>query len=109
MLNELQDNKPKIILNPTQAAEKGIQEGDKVELYNDRGVLTGWASLDPGLRYECVIFEEGWWARYTSGQSYNALIYPHIKPTHEVYFVPQMWSPNTNWNECLVDVRKVGE
>jgi anaerobic selenocysteine-containing dehydrogenase len=109
MLNELQDNKPKITLNPTQAAEKGIHDGEKVELYNDRGVLTGWATLDPGLRYECVIFEQGWWDRYTCGQSYNALIFPHIKPTHEVYFVPQMWSPNTNWNECLVDVRKVGE
>lgn len=109
MLNELQDNKPKIILNPKQAEEKGIAAGDKVELYNGRGVLTGWASIDAGLHYECVIFEQGWWDRYTDNQSYNALIYPHINPTHEVYFVPQMWSPNTNWNECLVDVRKAGE
>lgn len=109
MLNELQDNKPKIIINPEYAAEKGIEEGEQVELYNDRGVLTGWAALDPGIRRDCAIFEQGWWDRYTKQQSYNALIYPHINPTHEVYFVPQMWSPNTNWNECLVEVRKAGE
>lgn len=109
MMNELEDEKPKLTLNPRQAAEKGIEDGDEIEAYNDRGKVTAFAALDPGLRYGCVVFEEGWWSRYTSRQSYNSLIYPHINPTHEAYFVPQMWSPNTCWNECLVDVRKVGE
>ncbi|MDR1082633.1 MAG: molybdopterin-dependent oxidoreductase [Coriobacteriales bacterium] len=104
-LLELQNEKPKAFINPTIAAEKNIEAGDEVEVYNDRGSVTGFAVLDPGIRSNVVIFEEGWWSAYT-GNSYNTLIYPHIKPTHEVYFVPQMWSPNTNWNECLCDVRK---
>jgi hypothetical protein len=53
-----------------------------------------------------VIFEEGWWSRYTHGTSYNTLLYPWINPVHEVYFVSQMWAPNTSWNECLVDFKK---
>lgn len=109
MLNELQDSKPKAYISPANAEARGLATGDKIEVFNNRGVLTGWVSVDPGIRDDCLIFEEGWWSRYTAGQSYNSLVYPHIKPTHEVYFVPQMWSPNTCWNECLVDIRKAGD
>lgn len=108
-MNELQDGRPRVWLNPQDAAAKGIEEGDLVEVYNDRGKVTGYALLDPGIGAKMVIFEQGWWSRYLRGDSYNALTYPFIKPTHEVYFVPGMWAPNTAWNECLVDVRKVGD
>ncbi|HVJ48818.1 molybdopterin-dependent oxidoreductase [Desulfitobacterium sp.] len=108
-MNELQDGKPRVWLNPQDAAEKGIKEGDTVELYNDRGTLTVFAVVDPGVGRKVAVFEEGWWARYLKGQSYNSLTYPFIKPTNEVYFVPGIWAPNTAWNECLCDVRKVGD
>ena len=106
MLRELQDDKPKVWLNPEDAAAKGIVEGDMVEVYNDRGRLLAQAIVDPGLKSKMCIFEEGWWSRYTHGTSYNTLIHPFVNPIHEVYFVSQMWAPNTCWNECLVDVRK---
>lgn len=108
-MNELQEGKPHIWLNPADAAEKGIQTGDEVEIYNDRGKVIAYAVIDPGAGRKVAVFEEGWWSRYTKGASYNSLTYPFIKPTHEVYFVPGMWAPNTAWNECLCDVRKVGK
>ena len=37
----------------------------------------------------------------------EASVSKRIKPLHEVYFVPGVWSPTTCWNECLVDVRRV--
>lgn len=106
MLRELQDDSAKVWLNPDAAAAKGIAEGDLVEVYNDRGRLLAEAILDPGLKEKMCVFDEGWWSRYTHGTSYNTLIHPFINPIHEVYFVSQMWAPNTCWNECLVDVRK---
>lgn len=106
MLRELQDDSAKVWLNPEDAEEKGIKQGDLVEVYNDRGRLLAEAVLDTGLKKKMCIFEEGWWSRYTHGTSYNTLIYPFINPIHEIYFVSQMWAPNTCWNECLVDVRK---
>lgn len=106
MLKELQDDRAKVFLNPEDAAQKGIVQGDTVEVYNDRGLLLAEAVLDPGLKTKMCVFEEGWWSRYTHGTSYNTLIHPFINPIHEVYFVSQMWAPNTSWNECLVDVRK---
>lgn len=108
-LNEIQGNKPAVWLNPEDAREKGINPGDHVELYNDRGRVRGYAVLNPGVHRGVVIFEQGWWSRYLDGDSYNTLTYPWIKPTHEVYFVPGIWSPNSSWNECLCDVRKAGE
>ena len=106
MMRELQDDSAKVYLNPDDASEKGVKAGDLVEVFNDRGRLIAEAVLDPGVRTMTVIFEEGWWSRYTHGTSYNTLLYPWINPVHEVYFVSQMWAPNTSWNECLVDFKK---
>lgn len=108
-MNELEEGKPHVWLNPKDASEKGIQDGDEVEIYNDRGKVTAFAIVDPGAGRKVAVFEEGWWSRYLKGDSYNSLTYPFIKPTHEVYFVPGMWAPNTAWNECLCDVRKVSD
>lgn len=108
-MNELQEGKPHVWLNPTDASEKGIKDGDEVEIYNDRGKVSAFAVVDPGAGQKVAVFEEGWWSRYLKGASYNSLTYPFIKPTHEVYFVPGIWAPNTAWNECLCDVRKVAD
>ncbi len=108
-MNELQDGRPRVWLNPGDASEKGIKEDDFIEIFNDRGKVSGYAVIDPGIGGKVVVFEQGWWSRYLKGESFNSLTYPFIKPTHEVYFVPGIWAPNTAWNECLCDVRKVGE
>ncbi|MCL1917681.1 MAG: molybdopterin-dependent oxidoreductase [Peptococcaceae bacterium] len=107
VFRELQDDRAKVKMNPQDAKEKRIKDGDYVKVFNDRGEVYGDVVLDPGIQAGSIIFEQGWWSRYTGGSSYNSLIYPFINPTHEVYHVPQMWSPNTSWNECLCDVRKV--
>ncbi len=108
-MDELQDGKPRVWLNPQDATAKGIKEDDYVEVYNDRGKVHGHAILDPGVGQNVVVFEQGWWSRYLNGESFNSLTYPFIKPTNEVYFVPGVWSPNAAWNECLCDVRKAGD
>ena len=104
-LNELQNDKPKVFLSGADAAERGIVEGELVEIFNGRGKTNGYAVLSDAAKPGVVIFEQGWWAKYLRDESYNSLTMPWIKSTHEVYFVPGIWSPNTCWNECLVDVR----
>jgi len=105
-LNELQGNRPKVFLNPEDAARRGIKAGELVEIYNNRGKTKAYAVIDPGCRQGTAVFEQGWWARYLKNESYNSLTMPWIKPLHEIYFVPGIWSPTTVWNECLVDVRR---
>jgi len=106
-LNELQGNKPKVFLNKADARERNIKAGELVEIYNNRGKTKAYAIIDPGCRKGTTILEEGWWAKYLQNESYNSLTMPWIKPLHEIYFVPGIWSPTTAWNECLVDVRRV--
>lgn len=107
MLLVLQDRKPRVWINPETAARKGIKEGDLVEVYNDFGRVRGYAALDPGVHPKVVIFEQGWWRRYTFDTHYNSPNYPWIKPTEIIYFTPGVWEPNTKWNNTLVDIRKV--
>nr|WP_230972497.1 molybdopterin-dependent oxidoreductase [Archaeoglobus neptunius] len=104
---ELQDYKPRVWMNPETAREKGIEEGDLVEVYNDRGSVTGYAVMDAGIHPSVIVFEQGWWSRYLRGRSYNTLTYPWIKATHLAYFVPGIWEPTTAWNEAACDVRKL--
>jgi len=106
-LNELQGHKPKVFLNEADARERSIHTGDFVEIYNNRGKTKAYASIDSGCRRGTAIFEQGWWARYLKNESYNSLTMPWIKPLHEIYFVPGIWTPTTVWNECLVDVRRI--
>ncbi|MCB2216399.1 molybdopterin-dependent oxidoreductase [Desulfofustis glycolicus] len=107
ILLELQDNKPKVFLHEADAHERHIDNGDLVQIYNDRGQTRANAVIDPGCSRGTAIFEEGWWSRYLAEEGYNTLTCPWIKPLHEIYFVPGIWSPTTVWNECLVDVRRI--
>jgi anaerobic selenocysteine-containing dehydrogenase len=107
ILLELQDNKAKVFLSQQDAGERGIKSGDLVQIYNDRGKTRAYAIIDPGCSVGTAIFEEGWWSRYLAGEGYNSLTFPWIKPLHEVYFVPGIWSPTSVWNECVVDVRRM--
>jgi len=79
-LNELQGNRPKVFLNPEDAARRRIKAGELVEIYNNRGKTKAYAVIDPGCRRGTAIFEQGWWARYLKNESYNSLTMPWIKP-----------------------------
>ncbi|MFO0754701.1 MAG: molybdopterin-dependent oxidoreductase [Thermodesulfovibrionales bacterium] len=103
---ELQNFKPKVWINPQALEEKHLKEGDLVEVFNNRGKVYGYAVADPGLHRDVLVFEQGWWSKYTLNTSYNTLTYPWIKASHYIYFVPGVWEPTTAWNEAAVEVKK---
>lgn len=102
---EIQDNTPKVWLNPETAAERGLKTGDWVEVYNSRGTVEGQLIEDPGVYPTQCIFDQGWWSAYDNKTSYNSLIWPWINPTNEVYYMVSVWSPNMAWNETVCNVR----
>lgn len=107
-LLELQDYKPKVFINKVDAKKRNIKDGDFVEIYNNRGKVSGYAVISgKGSSEGSITFEQGWWSKYTQNESFNSLLYPWVKPIHEIYFLPGMWTPTTCWNESLVEVRKV--
>lgn len=102
---EIQDNTPKVWLNPDTAHERGLKNGDWVEVYNSRGSVQGMLIEDPGVYPTQCVYDQGWWSAYDNGTSYNSLIWPWINPTNEVYYMASVWSPNMAWNETACNVR----
>lgn len=54
---------PVLLINAYDAHERGIKEGDKVKVYNERGVLTINAELTYSIRIGCVVIPNGWWRK----------------------------------------------
>jgi len=52
---------PEAIMNASDAMERGIQEGDKIKIYNDRGELTTKAKLNFSIKKGCIVYYNGWW------------------------------------------------
>ncbi|WP_019850378.1 molybdopterin-dependent oxidoreductase [Desulfitobacterium sp. PCE1] len=63
-LNELitkhSEKEPSVQLNPLDARARGLQEGDLVKLYNDRGYVVVKAILNDGIRPGTLLMYKGW-------------------------------------------------
>ncbi|MEP5732328.1 MAG: molybdopterin guanine dinucleotide-containing S/N-oxide reductase [Sulfitobacter sp.] len=56
------DQREPVLFHPQDAAERGIEEGDVIRLFNDRGACLGSAQLSTGIRPGVVQMTTGaWW------------------------------------------------
>jgi len=63
-----------IEINPEDAGERGISDGDAVRMFNDSGEVLCTAKLNRDLRPGVASLPKGLWARHThNGQTANAL------------------------------------
>ena len=58
-------------MSPVDARARGISDGDRVRVFNDRGSIELIARLDYSLRPGCVSIHNGWWI--TQGGGVNLL------------------------------------
>ncbi len=58
-LREL-DPYPTVKINPQDAAAKGINNGDLVECFNDRGIAVATASLNDAIRPGTLVYPKSW-------------------------------------------------
>ncbi|RPI76234.1 MAG: hypothetical protein EHM45_13545 [Desulfobacteraceae bacterium] len=63
--------KPFLDLNPEDALKRGIQAGDPVKVFNDRGSLEVEARIDFSMKSGTVCMTNGWWI--TDGGTVNFL------------------------------------
>ena len=91
------DPEPVVKMNPTDAAARGIQDGDYVQVYNDRGSAVLKVVFNPGLRPGSVNAPHGWQrSQHLSGGS-QELTNSATNPI----------SLNFAYNDVMVEVRKV--
>ena len=64
---------PEVVLHPDDAAARGIADGARVRIYNDRGAFTCGARVSDDARRGVLVAPMGWWnADYEDGRSGQA-------------------------------------
>jgi len=114
----LQRGEPTVFLNPQDAEERGIEDGDTVEVYNDLGSVEVQAKIYPSSEPGTVRHFFSWEKfQYPSRDNFNTLVPMYMKPTQLVqypedtgehlYFFPNYWGPTGVNSDVRVDVRPV--
>ncbi|MEF8852739.1 MAG: molybdopterin-dependent oxidoreductase [Haloarculaceae archaeon] len=114
----LQRGEPTVFLNPDDAAERGIEDGDTVEVYNDLGSVEVQAKIYPSSEPGTVRHFFSWEKfQYPSRNNFNTLVPMYMKPTQLVqypedtgehlHFFPNYWGPTGVNSDVRVDVRPV--
>ena len=68
------EREPKVQIHPTDAAARGIRDGDPVRVYNDRGAFALRAAVTEDIRFGVIAAPFGWWAKKSpGGRSVNAV------------------------------------
>ena len=87
------EGEPYAVLSVDDAIKRGINEGDKIRLFNDRGELTTRAKLNFSIKKGCVVYYNGWWLQ--EGGTPNLL--SKGRETDMGY--------GTAFHDCFVEVR----
>lgn len=95
-LREL-DPEPVIKLNESDAAARGVQTGDKVKAFNDRGSVVAKAIVDASLPEGMCNIPKGWQRFQCEEGNYQELTSGQINPV----------SLNQSYNDILVEVSKM--
>ncbi|MGO8950547.1 MAG: molybdopterin-dependent oxidoreductase [Ktedonobacterales bacterium] len=89
---------PYLDIHPMDAAPRGIGEGDRVRVTNDRGTVELPARVNDRVRPGVVAMPSGWWASLSpGGSSANALTPDGLS----------MWGGGGDFHDALVAVERV--
>jgi molybdopterin-containing oxidoreductase family molybdopterin binding subunit len=93
------DPEPFCKMNPKDAGERGIKDGDLVKVFNDRGFSVQKVRLSNGLRPGVVRISKGW-----PRESFVAGYYQNL--TNIAY---DPFNVNQNYHDCVAQVEKYEE
>lgn len=64
---------PRLRIHPEDASKRGIENGQSVRVFNDRGAIVLTAEVTDRMQPNIVVLLHGWWASRIGGSSANAL------------------------------------
>lgn len=97
-------------INPIDAAQRGIKDGQMVEIFNNNGSYRLWALVTETIKPGVLCVDHGWWDRYLAAGKYHSVhTHQKVKPTHENYYLPAVYAPGQHWKDTRVDVRPVSQ
>ena len=96
------DSEPVLNMNPVDAGPRGIEDGDLIRVFNDRGQVTVSARVHQGIRPGTVNIYQGWSpGDYVEG-THQALTHHTLNPAQAA-----IYEPNAAFYDTLVQVELV--
>jgi len=102
-LRELEPE-PNLEMNTIDAEARGIQSGDVVRVFNDRGAVKIKAMVHEGIRPGIVNVNQGWWPEDFIDGSHQELTHSVVNKAQEM-----IYEPNSAFYDVLVEVEKIEE
>jgi anaerobic selenocysteine-containing dehydrogenase len=98
------DPEPKLEMNPADAEKRGIQDGDLVLVFNERGRLKIKVMVHEGIKPGVVNVNQGWWPKDFLAGTHQTLTHDAVNPAQKAVFME-----NTAFYDVLVQVEKAEE
>lgn len=95
-LNEVHQSQPETLIHPNDAKKRGIKNGDKAVVYNDRGEHRVVAVVTSHIKEGIIGLQNGWWEQ--QGGSSSHVTNDKVEPL----------GTGQTCNNSLVEVRKEG-
>ena len=75
---------PWLEMAPEDAEARGIETGDVVEVFNDRGSYTVKALVTSEIKPGCLNQRQGWWPKdFPDGKHYSELLHMELNPAQD--------------------------
>lgn len=96
---------PCIELNPADAATRGLEDGDAVEVFNDRGSFRTVLHLNEAVRPDSAFMVESTYRQYLDGTIMQSVSNDQLN--ERGYVMP--FGPMIPFNDTLIEIKKAGE
>jgi molybdopterin-containing oxidoreductase family molybdopterin binding subunit len=105
-VQRLRDLEPEPLLqmNPADAEPRGVNDGDIVRAFNDRGNMKLKVNVNEAIRPGTVNVNQGWWPDDFIEGTHQELTHSAVNPAQELIF-----EPNSAYYDVLVEVEKARE
>ena len=96
---------PCIELNPADAVTRGLEDGDAVEVFNDRGSFRTVLRVNEAVRPDSAFMVESTYRQYLDGTIMQSVSNDQLN--ERGYALP--FGPMIPFNDTLIEIKKVGE
>lgn len=96
---------PHIELNPADAQARGLEDGEKVEVFNDRGRFVTELRLNESIRPGSAFMYESTYRQYMDGTLMQSVCNDNQNERGRNF----IFGPMIPYNDTLVEIRKAGE
>ena len=98
-------SEPHIELNKVDAEKRGLKDGDKVEVFNDRGSFRTTLRINEAVRPESAFMVESTYRQYLDGTIMQSVSNDTMNPRG----YDMMFGPMTPFNDTLIEIKKAGK